>query len=110
MITLTQAAMNQLVFLSDETDGNETVKVRVKVLGGGCAGFQYDMYLEDHNFKVGELDEVFTTERVSVIIDQLSHQYLNGTMIDYVNDGFQEGFKFSNPNVSKTCGCGNSFS
>jgi iron-sulfur cluster insertion protein len=81
--------------------------VRVRVVGGGCAGFSYDMYFDD---KVGELDETFDCGGVKVIVDPMSLQYLDGMDIDWVDGPFGAGFKFNNPNVTGSCGCGSSFS
>ena len=81
--------------------------LRLSVDGGGCAGFQYDLYFED---KPTDMDEQFESNGVQLFVDPLSFQYLDGTEIDYV-DGVQgSGFKFGNPNVTGSCGCGSSFS
>jgi len=80
--------------------------LRVTVKGGGCSGFQYDLYFDDPE----EADYVFETNGVLLAADQMSFMYLMGTEIDYV-DGLQgAGFKFNNPNISGSCGCGSSFS
>ena len=80
--------------------------LRVVVKGGGCSGFQYDLYFDDPE----ESDYVFETNGVLLAADQMSFMYLMGTEIDYV-DGLQgAGFKFNNPNISGSCGCGSSFS
>lgn len=81
--------------------------VRVRVVGGGCAGFSYDMFYDE---TPGELDEIHEQDGVKVIIDPLSFQYLEGMEIDYVTGPFGDGFKFNNPNVTGSCGCGSSFS
>lgn len=80
--------------------------LRVKVIGGGCSGFQYDLYFDDPL----EDDYVFETQGIHLAADQMSFMYLMGTEIDYV-DGLQgAGFKFGNPNITGSCGCGSSFS
>jgi iron-sulfur cluster insertion protein len=81
--------------------------LRLRVIGGGCAGFSYDLYFED---KPTDLDEQFEDKGVLLYIDPLSFQYLDGTEIDYVEGLHGAGFKFGNPNVKATCGCGSSFS
>ena len=72
-------------------------------MGGGCSGFSYDLYFED---KPTDMDETFEANGVNLYIDPLSYQYLDGTEIDYVEGMQGSGFKFSNPNVKGTCGCG----
>ena len=81
--------------------------VRVSVVGGGCSGYQYGLDFEE---KGNESDFILDVAGVKVFVDMMSAPYLKGTQIDYVV-GFQgAGFKFSNPNAVKTCGCGSSFS
>lgn len=82
--------------------------LRIKVIGGGCAGFSYDLYFEDG--QVGEMDEQFEDNGVKFCVDQLSLQYVEDTEIDYVEGLHGAGFKFNNPKVKGTCGCGSSFS
>lgn len=81
--------------------------VRVKIVGGGCAGFTQDMHF-DHN--ISDMDEQFNFEDVKLVVDPLSVQYLEGTTIDYIESQFGGGFKFINPNVKGSCGCGSSVS
>jgi iron-sulfur cluster insertion protein len=81
--------------------------LRLRVIGGGCAGFTYDLYFED---QVGEMDEEYESQGIKLYVDPLSHQYLEDTEIDYVEGVHGSGFKFNNPNVKNTCGCGSSFS
>lgn len=93
-----------------EIRGAETIEehysLRVKVMGGGCAGFQYDLYFDEH----AEGDYVFESNGVKLISDQMSFMYLMGTTIDYVEGLQGAGFKFINPNTTGSCGCGSSFS
>lgn len=79
--------------------------LRVKVIGGGCSGLQYKMDLD--NERSG--DKVFG-EEAKVIVDRKSFLYLNGTELDFSDSLLDAGFKLSNPNAKKTCGCGASFS
>src|SRR5579885_2008916 len=104
MITVSEKAIAKVKEIS-EGEGIGHFNVRVRVVGGGCAGFSYDMYYED---KIGELDEVFEHGDIKVIIDPLSYQYLEGMDIDYVEGPMGAGFKFNNPNVKGSCGCGSS--
>lgn len=81
--------------------------LRVRVIGGGCSGFTYDLFFED---ETTEFDFVYQSEGVQLYVDMMSLQYLEGTMIDYVEGLHGAGFKFVNPKAKSTCGCGSSFS
>ena len=81
--------------------------LRVSVVGGGCSGFQYSLGL-DANAR--DDDIVVEQGGVKLFVDPISQQYVHGTMLDYVNGLHGAGFKFVNPNASRTCGCGSSFS
>lgn len=106
MITLRPKAIEKIKEMSDQYEIGH-LSVRVKVIGGGCAGFSYDMDFSEHQT---EMDEVQEVEGITVIVDALSSQYLEGVEIDWAVQVFSEGFKFINPNVKATCGCGSSFS
>ena len=80
--------------------------LRLRVVGGGCAGFSYDLYFDEGT----EVDRAFELQGVRVVVDEMSLMYLVGTEIDYVEGLQGAGFKFQNPNVKSTCGCGSSFS
>ena len=80
---------------------------RITVLGGGCAGFQYKFDF-DNNKK--EEDILLNTEKISVLIDNTSFQFIQGSKIDYVNELIGSSFKITNPQASASCGCGTSFS
>ncbi|AKV02451.1 putative iron binding protein from the HesB_IscA_SufA family [Labilithrix luteola] len=88
---------------TDEDLSNQGL--RVKVVGGGCAGFSYDLYFEN---EVGDMDEQFESNGVKLYVDPLSFQYLENTEIDYIEDVHHSGFKFNNPNTTGSCGCGSS--
>jgi iron-sulfur cluster insertion protein len=106
MITITVKAAEKVNEIAKEEDlGGQGLRLRV--VGGGCAGFSYDLYFED---KPTEMDEEFESRGVKLFVDPLSYQYLDGTEIDYVESLQGAGFKFQNPNVKSTCGCGSSFS
>ena len=81
--------------------------LRVGVVGGGCSGFSYSMSFEN---AAGMMDKVFDMEGLKVYVDATSVMYLNGCIVDYVETLEGAGFKFENPNVKSTCGCGSSFS
>ena len=80
--------------------------LRIGVVGGGCSGFQYSMAFEN---QPGMMDKVFNFEDLKVYIDATSLMYLNGCTVDYVETLEAAGFKFENPQVKSTCGCGSSF-
>ncbi len=80
--------------------------LRVGVVGGGCSGFSYSMSFENG---AGMMDKVFDMEGLKVYVDATSAMYLNGCRVDYVETLEGAGFKFENPNVKSTCGCGSSF-
>jgi iron-sulfur cluster assembly accessory protein len=81
--------------------------LRVGVVGGGCSGFSYSMSFENG---AGMMDKVFDMDGLKVYVDATSIMYLNGCRVDYVETLEGAGFKFENPNVKSTCGCGSSFS
>ena len=81
--------------------------LRVGVVGGGCSGFSYSMQFENSS---GLMDKIFEFDGLKVFVDATSVMYLNGCTVDYVETLEGAGFKFDNPNVKSTCGCGSSFS
>ena len=81
--------------------------LRIGVMGGGCSGFQYSMSFENAS---GMMDKVINLEDLKVFVDATSAMYLNGCTVDYVETLEAAGFKFENPQVKSTCGCGSSFS
>jgi iron-sulfur cluster assembly accessory protein len=81
--------------------------LRVGVVGGGCSGFSYSMSFENAS---GLMDKVFDMDGLKVYVDATSVMYLNGCIVDYVETLEAAGFKFENPQVKSTCGCGSSFS
>ena len=81
--------------------------LRMGVVGGGCSGFNYSMSFEN---SAGMMDKVLTFDGLKVFVDATSMMYLAGCNVDYVETLEGAGFKFENPNVKSTCGCGSSFS
>lgn len=100
----TQAADRVRQLIVDE--GNDALKLRVFVAGGGCSGFSYGFTFDD---EVAGDDAVVERSGVTLLVDPLSYQYLLGSVIDYVEDLQGAQFVVNNPNASSTCGCGNSF-
>src|SRR5437588_3325283 len=80
--------------------------LRIGVVGGGCSGFSYSMQFDN---SAGMMDKVFDMDGLKVYVDATSIMYLNGCRVDYVESLEGAGFKFENPNVKSTCGCGSSF-
>jgi len=80
--------------------------LRVGVVGGGCSGFSYSMSFEN---EPGMMDKAFDMEGLKVYVDATSVMYLDGCKVDYLETLEGAGFKFENPNVKSTCGCGSSF-
>ncbi|MCY4596505.1 MAG: iron-sulfur cluster assembly accessory protein [Bryobacterales bacterium] len=81
--------------------------LRLSVVGGGCSGFQYSMAFENQQLP---LDKVYNYDGLQIYVDQASLLYLDNCRVDYVETMEGAGFKFENPNVTSTCGCGSSFS
>ena len=103
-ISLTETAANRVnTFLQQRGKG---VGLRLGVKTHGCSGMAYVMEFAD---EVDEHDTVFDDHGVKLIVDPKSLVYLDGTQMDYTKEGLNEGFKFSNPNESGACGCGESF-
>ncbi len=104
MIKLTESAASKIKSLLESRDD---IGIRPGVRGGGCSGFTYNLEFADTK---RNSDRVIEDKGVSIYVDPKSYLYLMGTEIDYVNELNQSGFKFSNPNAKRTCGCGESFS
>jgi iron-sulfur cluster assembly protein/iron-sulfur cluster insertion protein len=106
VITLTDSAANKVRELL-EAEGEPELALRVAVRPGGCSGFSYEMFFDAD---VATDDEQATYGAVKVIVDPSSAQLLTGATVDY-KDGLQDaGFAINNPNATRTCGCGQSFS
>jgi iron-sulfur cluster assembly protein len=103
-ITLTDAAALHVAKFLENRGKGEALRLGVKT--NGCSGMAYVMEFAD---KVEPEDKVFDDKGVKVIVDPKSLLYIDGTELDYGKEGLNEGFKFNNPNVKDTCGCGESF-
>src|SRR6187397_1602106 len=106
MISITPLAADKVREIS-QSEGLDGQGLRLRVIGGGCSGFQYDLYFED---EINDMDEQYESEGIPLYVDMISHQYLDGVQIDYVEGLHGAGFKFLNPQAKSTCGCGSSFS
>jgi iron-sulfur cluster assembly accessory protein len=106
MINLTQAAQDKIHEIAD--DGLiRNIIIRVKLLGGGCGGFQPQLDFEQLQL---DTDEEILFGDIKIIIDPLSHQYLEETTIDYSETLMGGGFKFDIPKATSSCGCNKSYS
>jgi iron-sulfur cluster insertion protein len=106
MLSITSVAAAKVNEIRSAEAIEPNMALRVRVVGGGCAGFSYDLYFDEP----AEVDRQFEVAGVRCIVDEMSLMYLVGTEIDYVEGLQGAGFKFQNPNVKSTCGCGSSFS
>ena len=106
LIGLSDKAAEKITEIRGEESIEDSYALRLKVQGGGCSGFSYDLYFDQPQ----ETDRSFDVKGVKLMCDQMSLMYLVGTEIDYVEGLHGAGFKFNNPNVKSTCGCGSSFS
>lgn len=105
-LVFTDAAANKVKKLIAE-EGNDNLKLRVFVTGGGCSGFQYG-FTFDENVQDGDTE--VENDGVSILVDPMSYQYLVGAEVDYKEDLEGSMFVIRNPNATTTCGCGSSFS
>jgi iron-sulfur cluster assembly accessory protein len=107
-LTVTENAAEEIKkFLAGEEDLPETAGLRVRVVPGGCSGFQYSLNIEEES-KSG--DFILDKYGIKLFVDMFSAQYLNGITVDYTSNMMGSGFTFDNPNATGGCGCGTSFS
>lgn len=105
MIQLTERAIEKVKEILDTQDP-KPAGLRIAVVGGGCSGFSYSMAFEN---TPGMLDKSYNFDGLKVFVDQASMLYLEGASVDYIETLEGSGFKFNNPQVKSTCGCGSSF-
>ena len=107
LLTLTETATGKVAeLLADEGDAG-SLALRVAVRPGGCSGYSYDMFFDT---EIAENDLVWASGTIKVVVDSESAELVKGATLDY-NDGLQDaGFHITNPNATRTCGCGSSFS
>ncbi len=103
---VTEKAVEEIKKIAKENNIENAI-LRIRVVPGGCSGFQYAMGFDD---TIEETDNVFEYDSVKVVIDQFSMPYVNGAELDFVVDFMGGGFTIRNPNITGSCGCGNSFS
>lgn len=106
MLTLTDLAAQKVHdFLESQGNGAQQAGLRVGIKGGGCSGFTYTLSLDEQH----EDDQIFETNEVKILVDSDSLQYVDGSVVDYVETFQGSGFQVNNPNVVAACGCGSSF-
>jgi len=106
LLVVTQNAADKVKALIEE-EGNDALKLRVFVTGGGCSGFQYGFSFDE---KINDGDTTIEKDGVTFLVDPMSYQYLVGAELDYQEGLMGSQFMIKNPNASTTCGCGSSFS
>lgn len=106
-ISLSDRAVAEVKRIVDEQNLPDGTALRVGVKGGGCSGFSYTLGFDDQQRPT---DQVLEVDGVKVFCDPKSFLYLNGTVVDFEESLMGRGFKFTNPNAAKSCGCGESFS
>ena len=105
-VNLTAVAAEKVKEIRAAENIEENYGLRLRVVGGGCSGFTYDLYFDQKT----DMDRIYDSFGIELVVDQMSLQYLRGTEVDYVEGLQGAGFKFQNPNVKSSCGCGSSFS
>lgn len=107
MITVSEKAREKVFKLKQDAQLDDSFRLRASVAGGGCSGLSYQLDFDD---EVKPMDQEFEDKGVKVVVDMKSFLYLAGTELDF-SDGLNgKGFYFNNPNATRTCGCGDSFS
>jgi iron-sulfur cluster assembly protein len=107
-ITVTEKAAQEVKRLMSGRSAGEKLYLRLRIMGGGCSGFQHKLDLDTDTNPAQ--DEFFECHGVPVVVDKRSLMYLDGATVDYQDDLNRRGFRIDNPNAKSTCGCGSSFS
>ncbi len=107
MITISDTAKERVLQMLESEDYDESYFVRVSVTQGGCSGLAYDMKFDNSSLTS---DEIFMDKGIKIVVDAKSLLYLLGTELDFSEGLNGKGFYFNNPNASRTCSCGESFS
>lgn len=106
-LAISDSAAKRISVLKASEDGGENLRFRITVSGGGCSGFQYGFGFDDTQ---NDDDRVFEHGGVTVLVDDVSLQFLDGAVLDFKEELIGSYFALENPNASSTCGCGTSFS
>ncbi|MCA9033895.1 MAG: iron-sulfur cluster assembly accessory protein [Planctomycetaceae bacterium] len=108
MVIVTEAAATEIKRVIQEQNRDDLKYVRVGVRGGGCSGLEYNFDFTNSYNETADL--LFQHHGVELVVDKKSELFLDGTVIDFYSGLDRRGFTFNNPNIVKSCGCGNSFS
>lgn len=109
-ITVSDRAAKRIHQLQEEQHLSEETKLRVGVVSGGCSGLTYELDFDQGDPNASEKDQLLEDNGIRLIVDMRSFLYLSGTELDYTEGLEGEGFHFHNPNATRTCSCGESFS
>ncbi len=107
MITVSEEAKNEVIRLKNDGQVGTNAFIRVGVKGGGCSGLTYNLEFDE---KLSDEDKLFEDKGIKIVVDKKSFLYLAGTELQFTGGLNGKGFVFHNPNASRTCGCGESFS
>ena len=109
-ITVSDRAANRVHQLRDEQNVSDQAKLRVGVVSGGCSGLTYELDFDESEAEESDKERTIEANGIQLIVDMRSFLYLSGTELDYTEGLEGEGFHFHNPNATRTCSCGESFS
>lgn len=109
-ISVSDRAAERIKKIREEKQLPDEAKLRVGVVSGGCSGLTYDLDFDNRPADESQKDQLFEDNGVKLVVDMRSFLYLSGTQLDYTEGLDGEGFHFHNPNASRTCSCGESFS
>jgi iron-sulfur cluster assembly accessory protein len=104
-VTLTPAAAQEVLSMLQTQSENQGKPLRIYIEKGGCSGMQYGLLFDE----VREGDQAWSAHGVNLVMDRISAEVLEGSLVDYSDDLNQGGFKLTNPNAKRSCGCGKSF-
>lgn len=108
-ITISERAARQIEMIRKSQNIDEDIPLRVSVMSGGCSGLTYDLDFDTENHS-SENDKTFEDHGIKMVVDMRSFLYLAGTKLDFTEGLSGQGFHFQNPNASRSCSCGESFS
>jgi iron-sulfur cluster assembly protein len=108
-LSITDRAVQRIKEIRNEKEIPDSAMLKVGVVSGGCSGLTYNLDFDTDN-KAGENDKIFDLNGIKILVDMKSFLYLAGTELDYTDGLNGQGFHFKNPNATRTCSCGESFS
>ena len=110
VLNITDSAIKELQKVKEGSDDFEGNVVRVSIKGGGCSGFSYELFFDSADNVDKGKDIVMEEGGLTFVVDKKSALYIEGTILNWYEDLNRRGFSFENPNATKSCGCGSSFS